>query len=99
MHQTSQRTTSQINQIYESTLQVLFDPDEVGKSRSLDDSDKEELLLLLDSIIILAILLPAKGLAALIGREEYDCPSWLENLHAALDVPPDHNSPVRLLHK
>jgi hypothetical protein len=90
---------SQINQIYKPILQILFGTDQVGNSHALDSDDKEKLLHFLGSIILLATPLPAKGLATLIGMKEYDCLSWLDNLHAVLDVPPDHKSPIRLLHK
>ena len=92
---------SQLNQIYVPILrQVLLGTDKEGeKVDALSSEDRSQILQILGSIILLATPLPARGLAALLNRDEDDVNHWLRNLHAVLDVPSDPNAPVRILHK
>jgi hypothetical protein len=93
--------TSQLNQIYALILYyVLFGSyKESEKPKPLNDKDRSQLLDVLSAIIVLATPLPAGCLTALLGIEKYDVNHWLNNLHAALNVPSDSKAPVQLRHK
>ncbi|KAK8877786.1 g-protein beta wd-40 repeats containing [Apiospora arundinis] len=80
---------SQLHQIYDPILSQVFLHDE-----------KEELdqkLEFLGSLVLLATPLPASSLAALLDMGNVSW--WLRELHAVLDIPPEPQKPVRLLHK
>ncbi|KAI1854212.1 hypothetical protein JX266_001353 [Neoarthrinium moseri] len=82
---------SQLNQIYDPILSQIFYGNE--------DVESGQQLQFLGSLVLLATPLPAMSLAGLLGIDIDDVNWWLPELHAVLDIPPEPQSPIRLLHK
>ncbi|KAJ4228801.1 hypothetical protein NW757_014089 [Fusarium falciforme] len=79
----------QLNQMYKTVLdEALF---------GLHDDEKQLLAEILRSVVLLAIPLPARRLAALLDMKDYDVDCLLPNLHAVLDV--RSGRPVEILHE
>ncbi len=91
-----QFTTSNIDAAYLTVLnQMLEDSDD----SNADDGIVKEFKEIVGPIILLAEPLSIVSIAKLLGIQRSMVENLLDLLHAVLDVPDKHESPVRLLHK